>query len=121
MLQQERIKASVLHPLQAFPCRKQIQLLHDLDLMHFHGHRLTMIKLDFRHDDNLRIRIAFLHKAVYKSIKRIVSIKTIDYFDGGSMEIKNLVTFLRVAELSSFTKAAQVLDYSQSTISFQIK
>lgn len=37
------------------------------------------------------------------------------------MEIKNLVTFLRVAELSSFTKAAQVLDYSQSTISFQIK
>ena len=37
------------------------------------------------------------------------------------MEIKNLVTFLRVAELSSFTKAAQVLDYSRSTISFQIK
>lgn len=28
------------------------------------------------------------------------------------MEIKNLVTFLHVAELSSFTKAAQVLDYS---------
>lgn len=37
------------------------------------------------------------------------------------MEIKNLLTFLRVAELNSFTKAAQELDYSQSTISFQIK
>lgn len=37
------------------------------------------------------------------------------------MEIKNLVTFLRVAELNSFTKAAQALDYSQSTVSFQIK
>lgn len=37
------------------------------------------------------------------------------------MEIKNLLTFLRVAELNSFTKAAQALDYSQSTVSFQIK
>ena len=37
------------------------------------------------------------------------------------MDIRNLVTFLRVAELNSFTKAAQALDYSQSTISFQIK
>lgn len=37
------------------------------------------------------------------------------------MEIKNLVTFVHVAELNSFTKAAQSLGYSQSTISFQIK
>lgn len=37
------------------------------------------------------------------------------------MEIKNLITFLRVAELNNFTKAAQALDYSQSTVSFQIK
>ena len=37
------------------------------------------------------------------------------------MEIRNLVTFVHVAELNSFTKAAQVLGYSQSTISFQIK
>lgn len=37
------------------------------------------------------------------------------------MEIRNLVTFLHVAELNSFTKAADVLGYSQSTISFQIK
>jgi len=37
------------------------------------------------------------------------------------MEIKNLTTFLRVTELNSFTKAAQVLGYSQSTVSFQIK
>lgn len=37
------------------------------------------------------------------------------------MEIRNLVTFVHVAELNSFTKAASVLGYSQSTISFQIK
>jgi len=37
------------------------------------------------------------------------------------MEIRNLITFLHVAELNSFTKAAKVLGYSQSTISFQIK
>lgn len=37
------------------------------------------------------------------------------------MDIKNLITFVQVAELSSFTKAARALDYSQSTISFQIK
>ena len=37
------------------------------------------------------------------------------------MEIRNLLTFVQVAELNSFTKAAQVLDYAQSTVSFQIK
>jgi DNA-binding transcriptional LysR family regulator len=37
------------------------------------------------------------------------------------MELRNLITFIHVAELSSFTKAAQQLDYSQSTVSFQIK
>lgn len=37
------------------------------------------------------------------------------------MEIKNLITFTTVAELNSFTKAAQNLNYSQSTVSFQIK
>ena len=37
------------------------------------------------------------------------------------MEIRNLITFVHVAELNSFTKAAKVLDYSQSTVSFQIK
>ena len=37
------------------------------------------------------------------------------------MELKNLETFIQVAELSSFTKAADKLGYSQSTISFQIK
>ena len=37
------------------------------------------------------------------------------------MDIKNLITFIQVAELSNFTKAAQILGYSQSTISFQIK
>lgn len=37
------------------------------------------------------------------------------------MELKNLITFIHVAELGSFTKAARQLGYSQSTISFQIK
>ena len=37
------------------------------------------------------------------------------------MELRNLITFIHVAELGSFTKAAEQLGYSQSTISFQIK
>ncbi|MBQ7766523.1 MAG: LysR family transcriptional regulator [Lachnospiraceae bacterium] len=37
------------------------------------------------------------------------------------MEIRNLITFVHVAEMNSFTKAAETLGYSQSTISFQIK
>ena len=37
------------------------------------------------------------------------------------MDIKNLTTFIHVAELGSFTKAAEVLGFSQSTVSFQIK
>ena len=37
------------------------------------------------------------------------------------MEIRNLTTFLHVAELNSFTKAAELLGYTQSTVSFQIK
>jgi DNA-binding transcriptional LysR family regulator len=38
-----------------------------------------------------------------------------------AMELRNLITFIYVAELGSFTKAAEQLGYSQSTISFQIK
>ena len=37
------------------------------------------------------------------------------------MEIRNLITFIHVAELNSFTRAAQLLGYSQSTVSFQIR
>lgn len=37
------------------------------------------------------------------------------------MELRNLISFIQVAELGSFTKAAEQLGYSQSTISFQIK
>lgn len=37
------------------------------------------------------------------------------------MELRNLITFTQVAELGSFTKAAEQLGYSQSTVSFQIK
>ena len=37
------------------------------------------------------------------------------------MELKNLITFTYVADLGSFTKAGELLGYSQSTVSFQIK
>lgn len=37
------------------------------------------------------------------------------------MELRNLITFTHVAELGSFTRAADMLGYSQSTVSFQIK
>ncbi len=37
------------------------------------------------------------------------------------MEIRNLITFVHAAEMNSFTKAAAALDYSQSTVSFQIR
>lgn len=37
------------------------------------------------------------------------------------MELRNLITFTHVAELGSFTRAAEQLGYSQSTVSFQIK
>jgi len=37
------------------------------------------------------------------------------------MEFRNLSTFVQVAELNSFTKAAQKLGYNQSTVSFQIR
>ena len=53
----------------------------------------------------------------------MVLIITIYFFDdtGVIMELRNLITFTHVAELGSFTKAAELLGYSQSTISFQIK
>lgn len=53
----------------------------------------------------------------------MVLIFVIDIFDVGGdiMELRNLITFIHVAELGSFTKAAEQLGYSQSTISFQIK
>lgn len=37
------------------------------------------------------------------------------------MEIRNLVTFLKVSELKSFSKAAEALDYSQSAVTVQIQ
>ena len=37
------------------------------------------------------------------------------------MDLKNITTFIRVAELQSFTRAAESLGYSQSTVSFQIR
>ena len=38
-----------------------------------------------------------------------------------AMEIRNLITFMTVTELNGFTKAAEALGYTQSTVSFQIK
>jgi len=37
------------------------------------------------------------------------------------MELKNIFTFIRAAEIGNFTKAAEELGYSQSTVTFQIK
>ena len=37
------------------------------------------------------------------------------------MEIRNIRTFLRVAELQSFTKAAEQMGYSQAAVTVQIK
>ena len=37
------------------------------------------------------------------------------------MQLRNLITFMHVAELGSFTKAAEQLGYTQSTVSFQIR
>ena len=47
----------------------------------------------------------------------------IEFIDigGYGMELRNLNTFIQVAELESFSKAAEKLGYSQSTVSFQIK
>ncbi len=37
------------------------------------------------------------------------------------MDFKNLISFVQVAQMNSFSKAAEYLGYSQSTVSFQIK
>ncbi len=37
------------------------------------------------------------------------------------MEIRNLRTLAKIAELGSFTKAAEALGYAQSTLTFQIQ
>ena len=37
------------------------------------------------------------------------------------MELRNLITFTHVAELGSFTRAAELLGYSQSNVSMQIQ
>lgn len=42
-------------------------------------------------------------------------------FDGDFMEIRNLVTFVRIAEVRNFSKSAEQLGYSQSAVTMQIK
>ena len=40
---------------------------------------------------------------------------------GEAMEIRNIITFVRIAELQNFSKAAKQLGYSQSAVTMQIK
>ena len=40
---------------------------------------------------------------------------------GEDMEIRNIITFVRIAELQNFSKAAEQLGYSQSAVTMQIK
>lgn len=40
---------------------------------------------------------------------------------GASMDIRNIETFLRVVELGGFTKAANEMNYAQSTVTMQIQ
>ena len=53
----------------------------------------------------------------------INTIRRIEKFDKGgeTIDIRTLKTFVYVAELGSFTKAAAALGYAQSTVSFQIR
>ena len=37
------------------------------------------------------------------------------------MEIRNIKTFLKVAEMGNFSRAAQDLGYAQSTVTMQIQ
>ena len=37
------------------------------------------------------------------------------------MELRNIVTFVRIAEVQNFSKSAQQLGYSQSAVTMQIK
>lgn len=53
-------------------------------------------------------------------IVKILRIEKIDDRDE-EMDLKNLITFIHVAELGSFTKAGEKLGFSQSTVSFQIR
>lgn len=47
----------------------------------------------------------------------------INFFDdkGDKMDIRNIYTFIRAAELKSFTRAAEELNYVQSTVTMQIQ
>jgi len=66
-----------------------------------------------------------LVKSYHRSIsfdKSIVLIETIGLSDGGDdMYVKHLESFLSVARLLNFGEAARTLNYSQSTISEQIR
>lgn len=51
----------------------------------------------------------------------MVFIRNIKNIYGDCMDLRNLNTFIQVAESGSFTKAGELLGYSQPTVSIQIK
>jgi DNA-binding transcriptional LysR family regulator len=58
-----------------------------------------------------------------RTLQTIVSITSITFFDRtvNGLELQQLKTFTTIAKLGSFTKAAELLDYAQSSISTQIR
>ena len=60
--------------------------------------------------------------SIHILVKLIISIIIIIFFDGDdSMDFKQLNAFLTISKLQSFTKAAEVLGYAQSSVTTQIK
>lgn len=60
--------------------------------------------------------------SIHILVKLIISITIINFFDGDdSMDFKQLNAFLTISKLQSFTKAAEVLGYAQSSVTTQIK
>lgn len=43
------------------------------------------------------------------------------FLKDGPMELRNLISFIRAAELQSFSKTAEQLGYSQSAVTMQLK
>ena len=67
-----------------------------------------------------------LKNAFVKFIYFMILLKNIYPYDirdkqGRTMELRNVRTFLRVAELMSFSRAAEQLNYTQSAVTIQVK
>lgn len=60
--------------------------------------------------------------SIHILVKLIISINIINFFDGDDyMDFKQLNAFLTISKLQSFTKAAEILGYAQSSVTTQIK